>query len=303
MAKLIISPFRTLNEEYLGIKVSEYKISGEILHDGDFIKDYSSDTPLSIKSVFGINCEQVYRELVLPKDAILQLIVRCKCTTTRYTIYKESDPFNGMQAKEISMHLEIPAGKIAEALYVEYSLCVNKPGNGGDEFSPSKVASTIWRTNRKFLLEGFGSMFPTTIENFTEAQGGKKAAWRIDWKKTSLYGSPSKVRLILNGLNTNFIQKINPEEGVEQDKASAQLLYYGVAVSLLEHASRNDNAEKLRNEKFEERTLGSYLINFLTVYLKTNTGDTNIGNILDRYKNDPETVRSILQSNLSKLHD
>jgi len=298
MPKLIISPFRTLDEDYLGIQVTESKISGEKICHGDFIKDYSSDRPLSIKSLCSINCPQVFLELGLPRDAKLQLIVRGKCPTTRYTIYKESAPFNGTEVKDITINLEVPAGKIAESLNVGYTISLHSPGNGGDDFSASKKASTVWKTDHKFLLEGHGSMFPTTIENFTEAHGGRKASWRIDWKKTSLYGSPSKVRLILNGLNTSFIKKVNPEEGIEQDAASSQLLHYGVAIALLEHACRKDNAEKLRTEKFGERTLGSYLLNFLTVYLKTNTGDADIKSIFEKYKNDPESVRSILQSNL-----
>lgn len=305
MPKLIISPFRTLDEDYLGIKITESKPNGEKICHGDFIKDYSSDQALTIKSTCNINCPQIFHELVLPRDARLQLIVRGRCPVTRYTIYKESESFNGVEVKDITIQLEIPAGKIAEALNIEYIISVYASGNGGDDFSPNMKASTVWKSVHKFLLEGYGSMFPTTIENFTEAQGGRSAAWRIDWKKTSLYGSPSRVRLILNGLNTSFINKVNPADGIEQDAASSQLLYYGVALALLEHASRKDNADKLRTEKFEKRTLGSYLINFLTVYLKTNIGDTNIGNILEMYKNDPEAVKSILQSNLklSAIHD
>jgi hypothetical protein len=305
MPKLSISPFRTLNENYAGIDTEESKTTGEALREGDYINKYSCDTNLNIRSVCSINSPQLFNEIGLGKDTKLQLIVRGKSATTRYNTYKESDFFDGNSAKEIEIFLEIPAGKIADELEIEYSLYVFTSGSKNDEFAPKDKASIIWKASRKFLLEGHGAMFPTTIEDFTESQGGKNAAWRIDWKKTSLHGSPSRVRLILNGLNASFVNRVNPEDGTDPNEASSQILYYGVAVALLEYASKIDNATKLTNEKFEAGTLGSYLINFLNIYLKTRTGEADIGGILKKFRDEPETVKSILQSNLilSALHD
>jgi len=305
MPKLSISPFRTLNENYAGIKTVESKTTGETLREGDYINKYSCDTKLGIRSICSINSPQLFKEVGLSKDSKLQLIVRGKSSMTRYNVYKESEIFNDSNAKELEIVLEIPAGMIADQFEIEYSICLFNAGTKNDEFAPKDKGSIIWKASRKFLLEGHGAMFPTTIENFTESQGGKNAAWRIDWKRTSLHGSPSRVRLILNGLNTSFINKVNPEDGTDQNEASSQLLYYGVAVALLEHASKSENATKLTNDKFEAGTLGSYLINFLNVYLKTRTGETNIGGILQKFRDDPETVKSILQSNLilTGLHD
>jgi hypothetical protein len=123
------------------------------------------------------------------------------------------------------------------------------------------------------------------------------AAWRLDWSRTSLHGSPSRVRLVLNNLNKGFINRIDPPGEANPDTTAMQLLYYGVALSLLEYTVKY--SAELSREMFEEGTLGQYLIRFISLHFSTPYGPTSASNIAKRYEDNPEAVKSFLQSRLN----
>lgn len=303
MPKISASPFRTLPADFSGIEVDVTRSNNEKVLPNEFVKDYTCDRPLTFNVAASISCTDIFEQLELHKDARLVFVARGRCKSTRYTVSERSQPLDGTKGRDVAICLTLPAGMIAEQLTLEFFVCLDKKGTKNDDFTPQVHASILWESKVRYYLEGLGAMFPTTMEEFKESEGGKLAAWRIDWSKTSLQGSPSRVRLVLNSLNKAFINRIDPPGEANPDITAMQLLYYGVALSLLEYTVKH--ATELSRENYEEGTLGQYLIRFITLHFGTAFGPTSASSIAKRYTDNPEVVKAVLQSRLTlaTLHD
>ena len=303
MPKITASPFHTIPLDFAGIDVEVTRNNNDKARPNEFVKDYTCDRPLVLKVNASVSSPDIFELLELNKDARIVFVVRGRCKSTRYTISERSVQLDGTKGRDVEILLTIPAGMIAEELLLEFFICLEKKGSQSADFTPQVHAAILWESKVRYYLEGVGAMFPTTIEDFKESEGGKMAAWRVDWSKTSLHGSPSRVRLVLNNLNKGFINRIDPLGEANPDTTAMQLLYYGVAHSLLEYTVKN--ATELSRDKFEEGTLGQYLIRFITLHFGTPFGPTSASSIAKRYEDNPELVKALLQSRLTlpALHE
>jgi hypothetical protein len=303
MPKISASPFNTLPADFTGVSIEVTRGTDEKVRPNDFVKGYTCDRPLVFQFMASISCPDIFELLELSKDARIAFVVRGRCKTTRFTISEQSAPLDGAKGRDVKIGLTIPAGMIAEQLFLEYFICLEKKGSKNEDFTPQQHASILWERKERYFLEGLGAMFPTTMEEFKDSEGGKSAAWRVDWSKTSLHGSPSRVRLVLNSLNKSFIQRIDPPGEGNPDETAMQMLYHGVALSLLEHAVRN--ADDLTREKYAEGTLGQYIQKFLNLHFGINYTGVSASSLAKRYQDNPEIVKAILQSKLplTALHD
>jgi hypothetical protein len=303
MPKISASPFNTLPADFAGVSIEATRGTDEKVRPNDFVKGYTCDRPLAFQITASISCPDIFELLELSKDARIVFVARGRCKTTRFTISEHSAPLDGAKGRDVKIGLTIPAGMIAEQLSLEYFICLDKKGAKNEDFTPQQQASILWERKERYFLEGLGAMFPTTMEEFKDSEGGKLAAWRVDWSKTSLHGSPSRVRLVLNSLNKSFIHRIDPPGEGNPDETAMQMLYHGVALSLLEHAVRN--ADDLAREKYEEGTLGQYIQKFLNLHFGINYTAVSASSLAKRYQDNPEIVKAILQSKLplTALHD
>jgi hypothetical protein len=296
MSKITVSPFKTLNSECPAIKVIETLEDGKALKRNEFIKGYTCDSELRIKVMANVLASTIFELLGLASNSLVTIVVRARCPSTMYMTGAQSQPFDKKKSGDIQTLLTIPKGMIADMLYVDYSLVLLKAGKSADENAAQHPGDTLWDASVKFLLEGTGSMFPTTTVDFPHQDGGKASAWKLDWSRTSLHGSPTRVRLLLNGRNTGFISRVNPDNNNEPDQAAIDLLYYGAACSILEYASRNE--DDISKETFEKGTLGDFIQRFFVAHFKVDGQPLGTANVLKRYKDDPEGVRALLQAHL-----
>jgi len=296
MANLNLSPFKTLNEECPAIRVSEALENGKAISRNDFIIGYTCDDDLQIKATANVFGSTIFELLGLPPNSLITLVARARCPQTMFMTGSQSEPFDRRKSGDIQVQIKIPKGMVADTLYIDYSLVLFETENASDDNAAKSVGDMLWETSVKFLLEGTGSMFPTTTVDFSSQDGGRAAAWKIDWSRTSLHGSPSRVRLLLNGKNTEFISNVNPENQSEPDQGAMDLLYYGVACSILDYASRNE--DDICKESFEKGTLGEFIQRFFIAHFKSDGQPLGTANVLKRYKDDPEGVRAILQAHL-----
>lgn len=303
MPKINASPFHTLPADFAGVSVEVTRGADEKVRAKDFVKGYTCDRPLTFTVAASISIPDIFELLELNSDARLVFVARGRCKSTRFTISERSEPLNGTRGKDVKFELTIPAGMIAEQLSLEFFICLEKKGTANEDFTPQQHASILWEQKERYYLEGLGAMFPTTMEEFRDSEGGKFAAWRVDWSKTSLHGSPSRVRLVLNSLNKSFINRIDPPGEGNPDETAMQMLYHGVALSLLEHAVKN--ADDLSREKYDDGTLGQYMTKFLNLHFGVNNTAVSPASIAKRYQENPEVVKAILQSKLplTALHD
>jgi len=303
MPKISASPFNTLPADFAGVRVEVTKNGDEKVSPNDFVKGYTCDRPLTFNISASISCPDIFEQLELHKDARLVFVARGRCKSTRYTVSERSDPLDGTKGKDVKLKLTLPSGMIAEQLSLEFFICLEKKGTKNEDFTPQHHASILWDYKERYYLEGIGAMFPTTMEEFKDSEGGKLAAWRVDWSKTSLHGSPSRVRPVLNSLNKSFINRIDPPGEGNPDETAMQMLYHGVALSLLEHAVKN--VDDLAKDKYEDGTLGQYMIKFLNLHFGTHNTAVSPSSIAKRYQDNPEVVKAFLQSKLplTALHD
>lgn len=295
MAKISISPFKTLTEDCPAIKVSELLENGNKLERNEFIKGYTCENDISIKVHANILGSAVFDLLGLNNESLVIFLARARSPNTMFMVSAQSQPFNSNFSGDLIVSLLVPKGMVANTLHIDYSLVLLSPSKTKVLNTAKEVGDIVWESSAKFLLEGMGSMFPISTVDFSSYDGGKQAAWRLDWSRTSLHGSPSKVRLLLNGLNKDFINQINPENNGEPNHDILNMLYYSVACSILEYAVKNE--DEIRKNQFEVGTLGNFIIRFLNSHFKIGE-PTEIDTIISRYNEDPEGVRALLQSNL-----
>jgi|LauGreDrversion4_2_1035121.scaffolds.fasta_scaffold36011_2 hypothetical protein len=296
MANINLSPFKTLSEECPAIKISESFENGNAILRNEFIKGYTCDTELRIKATANVLGSTIFDLLGLAPKSLVTLVARARCPSTMFMTGAQSQPFDKKKTGDIHTLITIPKGMVADTLYIDYSLVLLDADKGSDASSAKVTGDNLWETSVKFLLEGTGSMFPTTTVDFPAQDGGVQAGWKVDWSRTSLHGSPSRVRLLLNGKNAEFISLVNPDNNNEPDQAAIDLLYYGVACSILEYASRNE--DDICMNVFEKGTLGEFIQRFFVSHFKNNGQPIGTENVLKRFKDDPEGVRAVLQSNL-----
>lgn len=296
MAKISISPFKTLNEDCPAIKVNESLDSGIKLERNEFVKGYTCENDINIQIHTNILASVVFSLLGLPTESLIIFIARARSPNTMFMVSAQSQPFNSNFSGDRIVRLIIPKGMVANTLHIDYSLVLLSPGITQNANIAKDVGDVLWESSAKFLLEGTGSMFPISTVNFSPYDGGKQGAWRLDWSRTSLHGSPSKVRLLLNGLNKDFVNQINPDNDEEPNEVLINMLYYSVACSILEYAVKNE--DEIRKGEFEEGTLGDFIIRFLNSHFKINGQPCGKDNVISRYNDDPEGVRALLQSNL-----
>ena len=296
MSKITISPFKTLSADCPAIKIHEELDNGISLERNEFIKGYTCENDLKIKIKSNIYASAIFNQLGLGNQELIIFIARCRSPDTMYIVTGQSQPFNSSMVGDIEISLCVPKGMAANTLFIDYSLVLLAPTQNSVSNVANRVGDILWEFTTKFLLEGIGSMFPTSTVNFPTQDGGKFGAWKLDWSRTSLNGSPSRVRLLLNGLNKEFLKQISPENNIEPNQAVVDALYYSVACSILEYAVRNE--EEIKRSEFELGTLGDLILIFLNSRFKVNGISMGKDNVINKYKEDPEGVRAILQSNL-----
>jgi len=296
MANLTLSPFRTLSGDCPAIKIHEELDGGILLEKGAFIKGYTCDRELRIKATANVLGSTIFNLLGLANGSLVTLVARARCPKTMFMTGAQSQPFDHTKVGDINTVITIPKGMVAQAVYIDYSLVLLKPNRTGDANAAKSPGDVLWDSSVKFLLEGTGAMFPTSTVEFPNQDGGSLAAWKVDWSRTSLHGSPSRVRLLLNGKNEEFIGRVNPDNNKEPDQAAIDLLYYGVACSILEFASRHE--DDICKESFDQGTLGEFIQRYFAAHFKSNGEPMGMANVLKRYKDEPEGVRAILQAHL-----
>ena len=201
MAKLNLSPFLTLDESSAAISISESKTSGAPMTRNAFIEGYTTDTELRIRVTADLNATHIYNQLGLSKKSQLCLVVTARSPKTYYNSVHISDTFDGTFNGCKSVEIVIRPGEIADKLQLEYSLVLHSADIKGDPLSSNEPSSVVWQSTARFYLEGSGSMFPIAMVEFSSFEGGKYASWKVDWSKASLYGAPSRVRLLINSKN------------------------------------------------------------------------------------------------------
>lgn len=299
MATLSLSPFRTLSQNCPAIKILETFEDGKPLARSEFIKGYTCDRELRIKATANVLGSVIFDLLGLGSSSLVTIVARARCPSTMFMTGAQSQPFDKNKTGDIHTVISIPKGMIADTLFIDYSLVLIEAKKTTEANSAKTPGDNLWETSAKFMLEGTGSMFPTTTVDFPAQDGGRLAAWKVDWSRTSLHGSPSRVRLLLNGRNTEFINRVNPDNNSEPDQAAIDLLYYGVACSILEFASRYE--DDLCKEVFEKGTLGEFIQRYFIAHFKSDGNPLGTANVLKRYKEDSEGVRATLQAHLPIL--
>lgn len=296
MAKLSVSPFLTLPESSSAVKVTETKANGSPLVSNEFIDGYTTDTELRIKINVDVDASHIFEILKLSRHSMLCFITTARSPKTYYNSSHSSDTIDEAFSGNRSLDIVIPAGLVADTLILEHSLVLHSAGAGDNPLSAKETSSIVWQTNTRFLLEGTGSMFPITMTEFNDFEGGKYAAWRVDWSKASLFGSPSRVRLLINSRNQGFVKRISPEGDGLADQGSLESLHLNVAESILRFAAKNH--KELSANQFPDGSLGTYVRRFLQTYMRNDSESVNIENAISTFMDSPETAMSILQSNL-----
>lgn len=297
MAKISISPFLTLHENSAAIKVTEAKANGTVMPRNSFIDGYTADTELRIRVNIDLDAPHIYEQLGISKRSLLVFVTTARSPKTYFNGCHSSDTMDGNFSGTKSFEILIPAGMVADTLTLEHSLVLHSATSKGEALSAEEPSSIVWQTNAKFLLEGTGSMFPITMAEFSDFEGGKYAAWRVDWSKASLFGAPSRVRLLINSRNQGFVKRISPEGDALADQGSLDTLHLGVAQSILRFAAKNER--ELAANEYPEGSLGFYIRRFLLTYMRQDGNPLSVENALSIFNDSPETAMAILQSNLS----
>jgi len=297
MAKINISPFLTLAESSAAIKVTETKVNGTPMSRNAFIEGYTTDTELRFKVNADVDAAHVFEVLGLSKRSQLYFVTIVRSPRTYYNSCHTSDIMDGSFSGTKSFEILITPGQVADSLLLEHSLVLHSATSRENRLSADEPSSILWQMNAKFLLEGTGSMFPITMSEFNDFEGGKYAAWRVDWSKASLFGAPSRVRLLINSKNQGFVRRVSPEGDGLADPGSLETLHLGVAQSILRFAAKNH--KEIAAEEYPEGSLGSYIRRFLETYMRQGGIPLSIENALSMFKDSPETALAILQSNLA----
>ncbi len=300
MANLPIKPYLTLpgNHHLIGVDF-HHGTAEQPLSNRQFLEGFSVASQVEIDARVKLGGKNMLTEALQLEGATLGLSLSLHCPSTRFRITSECELG---EARQQSLKVVAPPGMISKEITLSLKLTLEKSSPRPTKLCAKNIGSVLWEDSIRIQLEGTGATFPTQEHEFRPDEGGEYAGWRFDFSNASLRGRASRLRLLVNKRNKNFLKGVLENPAKAGNSEALRLFRYAVACALVDFCAANHEEFEQAGHSFkDEGSLGHHLVNFLKTHIRHGNVALPIGSYLKTYHTDieyREKIRAILQSNI-----
>ena len=267
-----------------GVSVGESPLSaGETIAE-----DWTYYDDIFIKCSFNLNLKDALLRLRLPKDARLGAVIIARSSGTPLITTSEVIDVRGTRQQ---IYLTLPGNQVAGTLALEFQISVLAIGQGTESpFAPKRIGNTVFRIDRKIVLEGTAPRLPMLPVSFAEhgIAGSSTSLWWLRLTTRDLAASASAAVWLWLNADNPFISRMLEDSQSSESDAWLRFLQVDFMRQLLREAISSD--ELSLQTDYPEESLG-YVLSSVARLL-----GESLDQVRQRYREDPGRVEAELQS-------
>lgn len=281
--------YLTLPIEEISTLAWEVSAGDSPLADDDLIvEDWTYYDDIFVKCSFELDLETTLRCLRLPPGARLGAVVIARSTGT--PLIMTSD-VRQIRSGRQQIYLTVPGSQVSGALSLEFQISLLDPGRVVESpFAPKRLGNTVFRVERKILLEGIAPRLPMLPVSFSDhgIVGSESSLWWLRLTTRDLAASASSAIWLWLNVDNSFISRMLEVSDSPESETWLHFLEIDFMRQLLREALSNE--ELSLQVPYPEESLGYVLSSLVRL----------LGNSLDqlrqRYQEDPGRVEAELQA-------
>jgi hypothetical protein len=251
-------------------------------------KDWTYYDDVYIKFSFELNLQEVQERLRLAPGARLGAVLIARSSGTPLVMPSEvREVRNGHQ----QVYLTVPGDQISGTLTLDFQLSLLEQNvEPSSPFAPKKLGNTVFRSERKIVLEGSAPRLPMLPVSFAEHGfvGSGNSLWWLRLTTHDLTTSASAaIWLWLNSDNAYVIKMLEDPESAEAE-TWLRFLELDFMRQLLSEALNND--ELILEMDYPEESLGQVLSSVVRLL------GESLDQVQQRHREDPGRVEAELQA-------
>ncbi len=259
------------------------------LSDGETLaENWTYYDDIYIKCSYHLDLTDALHRLRLPPDARLGAVIIARSSgTPLITISEVVDVRGGRQ----QVYLTVPADQVSGTLSLEFQISVLAIGHAVESpFAPKRLGNTVFRADRKIVLEGTAPRLPMLPVNFSEhgIAGSSRSLWWLRLTTRDLGASASAAIWLWLNVDNPFISRMLEDSDSAESAAWLRFLELDFIRQLLREALSND--ELSLQTDYPEESLG-YVLSSVVRLL-----GESLDQVQQRYQEDPGRVEAELQS-------
>lgn len=255
-------------------------------------EDWTYYDDILIKCSFELELEAALGRLRLPASARLGAVVVARSTGTPLIITSDVCKLRGGRQQ---IYLTVPGSQVSGALSLEFQISLLDPGVAPESpFAPKRLGNTVFRVERKVLLEGIAPRLPMLPVSFSNhgIVGSDKSLWWLRLTSRDLTASASSAIWLWLNVDNAFIMQMLENSETPESAAWLRFLEIDFMRQLLREALAND--ELSLEVPYAEESLG-YVLSSLVRLLGNSHEQLRL-----RYQEDPGRVEAELQAKVGR---
>lgn len=279
----------SLNEDTVHDIEWQFSLDHQITRPVDgALAEWNHFSTVGVTCALTVDLDEIRRPLEIANDLILSWFLVTKCRPSPVALSSQPHPLlDGRQ--EVSMIL--PPGSISGQLDIELSLVVTQPSKFKvDNFSPSKVGQTVFRTKTRLILEGEGSQLPFLPVSFSELgiRHAESSLWWLKFMTRELDESANSALWLWINTDNPELEPLLEQSDTINSQLWLKFLKVDFMRQLLSEALRNPDLDT--NRSYPEGSLGEMLANIVRLL------GPSVHEVSAEYSDEPGRVEAQLQA-------
>lgn len=260
-----------------------------LLADGETIcEDWTYYDNIYVKCSFGLDLGATLDRLRLPSSALLGAVLIARSSVPPSIV--RSDVHNIRNGRQ-QIYLTVPGHQVSRALTLEFQISLLHAGHTFESpFAPRRLGNTVFRVERKIILEGVAPRLPMLPLSFADhgIASSDNSLWWLRLTTRDLAASASAaIWLWLNIDNASISHMLEDSDSTDA-QAWLQFLELDFMRQLLREALSND--ELSLQVSYPEESLGHVLSSVVRLL------GLSLDQVRQRYQEDPGRVEAELQA-------
>lgn len=267
----------------------QLSVGDSVLPDGqDVAEQWTYYDDVNVSCSFEMDLVDTRVRLLLPPESPLGALVIARSSGTPIVLSSGVLPVSGGKQQ---LYFSVPADQLSGTLSLEFQIVLaSSVASGAHPLSPSRAGHTVFRADRRLVLEGTAPRLPMLPVNFSDhgIPNGSKSLWWLRLMTRDLHSSASSAVWLWMNAENEAIQSMLDNPDSAESAAWLRFLEIDFLRQLLREALGHD--ELSLTVGYPEESLGSVLAGVVRLL------GESVDYVRSRYKDDPGRVEAELQS-------
>jgi hypothetical protein len=257
--------------------------------DGETLsEDWTYYDDIYVKCSFELDLDTTMGRLRLPSSALLGAVLIARSSVP--PLIMRSDVHNVRHGRQ-QIYLTVPGNQVSGALTLEFQISLLNAGHTSESpFAPKRLGNTVFRVERKIILEGVAPRLPMLPVSFADhgIVSADNSLWWLRLTTRDLAASASAAIWLWLNIDNPSISHMLEDSDSTDAQAWLRFLELDFMRQLLREALSND--ELSLQVSYPEESLG-YVLSSVVRML-----GLSLDQVRQRYQEDPGRVEAELQA-------